>query len=431
MVDPRRDIEVYLDLAESNGLDINYIFETHRNEDYVIGSLELAEATGAEIFHGKNLNFQYGTPASEGNIFHMGTVELEVLETPGHTLESISLAVRDLSASDDVQMVFTGDVIFAGETGRIDFYGIDRRPEMARLLYESIFQKILPLGDGVILCPAHGAGSVCGADIREQDYTTVGYEKKTNPQLQFVSKDDFVDFKISEELYTPPYFKKMEFYNQNGVPALGMFPHLRPMPVKFLKDWAQRGAQVLDVRKPTSYAGGHIPGSLNIWEEGVAAFAGWFLNYEDPIILVDDQSHGLLEVKLALARLGFDNIHGYLANGFPSWYLHAEHVDKLNLWTVHDLKKHQDDSDLFLLDVRKIDDWKKGYIEGAHHIYLGEIPLKMKEIPHDIPLVVYCDSGYKSTIACSFLKNNGYTHLTSVVGSMTAWEKAGYPVMND
>ena len=193
----------------------------------------------------------------------------------------------------------------------------------------------------------------------------------------------------------------------------------------------ESGAQILDVRKPTSYAGGHIKGSLNIWKDGVAAFAGWFLNYEKPIILVDDNGPGLDQVRASLVRLGFDNLYGFLANGFPSWYLNAENMDTLNLWTVEQLKEHQFDDDFFLLDVRKINDWNDGFIEGAHHIYIGEVPGKLSEIPRDIPVVVYCDSGYKSTVACSFLKKNDYNDVVSVLGSMTAWKKAGYPTVND
>ncbi len=431
VIDPRRDIEVYLSLAESYGLDITHIFETHRNEDYVIGSLELAKATKAEIYHGGNLDFAYGTPVSEEDKFKIGMIELEVLETPGHTLESISIVLRDLSVSNEVQMVFTGDVIFAGETGRIDFYGMNRRAEMASLLHDSIFIKILPLGDQAILCPAHGAGSICGADIREQDYTTIGYEKKTNYQLNFSSKEDYVDFKVNEIHYYPPYFRKMEYYNQNGAPLLERLPYLRSIPTKILKQMLSEGAQILDVRKPTSFAGGHIPGSLNIWREGVAAFAGWFLNYDHPLILVDDHGYGLDEVRRSLVRLGFDNLYGYLKDGFPNWYLQAEELNTLKLITVHQLKKHQFDGDFFLLDVRKINDWKQGYIEGANHIYVGDIPEKINEIPKDTKLVVYCDSGYKSTLACSFLEKKGYEDLKTVLGSMNAWKKAGYPVLKD
>ena len=431
IVDPRRDIEVYLNLAETYGMDITHIFETHRNEDYIIGSLELGNTTGAKIYHGSNLDFLYGSPVSEGDKFKIGNIELEVLETPGHTLESISLVLRDLDVSNEPQMVFTGDLIFAGETGRIDFYGIDRRPEMAGLLYDGIFSKILPLGDQTILCPAHGAGSICGADIREQEYTTIGYEKKTNPQLNFQSKEDFIDFKVKEIHYTPPYFKIMEDYNQKGAPIMGRLPYLRPIPTKILKQMQNDSVQILDIRKPTSYACGHIPNSLNIWQEGVAAFAGWFLNYDDPIILVDDHGYSLDIVRNYLVRIGFDNLHGYLKDGFPNWYLNAEELETLKLQTVQQLKEHQFDGDFFLLDVRKIKDWNQGYIEGANHIYVGDIPGKINEIPKDTPLVVYCDSGYKSTLTCSFLKKNGYKDLTSVLGSMNAWKKAGYPVVND
>ncbi len=449
VVDPRRDVDVYLNLAESSGMDITHIFETHRNEDYVIGSLELACATGAEIFHGKNLDFAYGTPVSDLDRFQWGSIELEVMDTPGHTNESISLVLRDLSVSKDAQMVFTGDVIFAGETGRIDLYGPDKSHEMAGLLYDSIFNKILSLGDQVILCPAHGAGSVCGADIREQDYSTIGYERNTNPQLQCTSKEEFIKMKVAEDLYTPPYFKKMEFYNQNGAPVAGRIPYFKPIPPKILKEKINNGACILDVRKPTSFAGAHVPGSLNIWREGVPAFAGWFLNYEDPIIVVDDQIQGLDEVRQALFRLGFDNIYGYLEGGFPNWYLHAGQIDSINLWSVHQLKqkleslkekgegltenrkkfKETSEEDFFLLDVRKIDDRRKDYIQGSHHIYVGDLPQRIQEVPHDLPVVVYCDSGYKSTTACSYLKKNGYNELSTVLGSMTAWKKAGYPVV--
>jgi len=429
VVDPRRDVDVYLDLSESQELDITHIFETHRNEDYVIGSVELAHATGAGIFHGANLDFAYGSPVKDGDKFQFGNIELEVLETPGHTLESISLVLRDLNVSEDPQMAFTGDVIFAGETGRIDLYGVDRRPEIAGLLYDSLFNKILPLGDQTVLCPAHGAGSICGADIREQDYTTVGYEKKTNPQLQ-VNREEFIQLKVAEELYTPPYFQKMEFQNQNGAPILGRLPHLKAVHPKILKNMMKKELHILDIRKPTSFAGGHINGSLNIWREGVPAFAGWFLNYQDPIVVVDDHDQCIDEVRQALVRLGFDNIHGYLASGFPSWYLHAEYMDTLNLWSVHQLKEELG-GEFFLLDVRKLEDRKEGYIEGSHHIYVGELPDRMKEIPQDVPVVVYCDSGYKSTTVCSYLKKCGYNDLTSVLGSMTAWLKAGYPVVNE
>ena len=431
LVDPRRDVDVYLELAENNGLQISYIFETHRNEDYIIGSLELSEATGSEIYHGSALEFAYGQAVNDSDKFRLGNIELEVLETPGHTDESISITLKDRNVSGDVQMIFTGDLLFAGETGRIDLYGGSGKKRMAEALYDSIFGKILPLGDHVILCPAHGAGSVCGADIREQDYTTTGYEKKTNPSIRFIKKREFIHHKMSEELYTPPYFLKMEDYNMNGAPLLCRLPTMKPISVGQLKKLIDNDAQILDVRKPTSFGGGHIPGSLHIWREGVPAFAGWFLNYQDPIILVDDHGLALDEVRMALVRLGFDNLYGYLSGGFPRWYLHAEQVFAINLWTVQALRERQFDGSFYLLDVRKMDDRKKGYIEGSHHIYVGEVPEKIDEISRNMPIVIYCDSGYKSSIAASILKKEGYRDVTSVLGSMNAWMKAGYPVVKD
>jgi hydroxyacylglutathione hydrolase len=430
LVDPRRDVDVYLELAENNGLQISYIFETHRNEDYVIGSLELAEATGSKIYHGSALEFAYGQAVNDGDKFSLGNIELEVLETPGHTDESISITLKDRNVSGDVQMIFTGDLIFAGETGRIDLNGVSEKRRMSEALYNSIFDKILPLGDHVILCPAHGAGSICGADIREQDYTTTGYEKKTNPSLSFI-KREFIQHKISEELYMPPYFLKMEDYNLSGAPLLCRLPTMKPLSIGQLKRLIENGAQILDVRKPTSFGGGHIPRSLNIWREGVPAFAGWFLNYQNPIILVDDHGLALDEVRRALVRLGFDNLYGYLSGGFPRWYLHAEQVFTINLWTVQTLRERQFDGSFYLLDVRKTVDRKKGYIEGSHHIYVGEVPKKLDEIPRNMLIVIYCDAGYKSSIAASILKKEGYQDVTSVLGSMNAWMKAGYPVVKD
>lgn len=429
VIDPRRDIEIYVSLAETNGLNITHIFETHRNEDYLIGSLELQQAAGGEIYHGKNLDFEYGNPVGENHKFKLGNLELEVLETPGHTVESISLVLRDVDVSSAAQMAFTGDLIFAGETGRIDFYGRENRPKMAGLLYDSI-HKIFALGDNVVLCPAHGAGSVCGADIREQEYTTVGYEKRTNPQLG-LSKYEFMEVKASEELYYPPYFRKMEELNQKGPPILYRLPVLKSILPTQLKELQKQGVQILDIRSPTSFSGGHIPGSLNIWQDGVPAFAGWFLNYQDPWILVSYQNESIDSVRRSLVRLGFNNLCGYLSGGFPSWYLHAEEVEKMEQWTVQQLKKHQFDSDFYLLDVRKPEDREKGYIEGSKHIYAGLVPEEMDKIPRNQKIVVYCDSGNKSAILASYLQKKGYHDVASVLGSMNAWLKAGYPVFKD
>lgn len=430
VIDPQRDVDIYIQMAEKNGFQISYIFETHRNEDYLIGSLELQQAAGGEIYHGKNFNFQYGNSVGENHKFQLSNLEFEVRETPGHTEESISLVMRDLNVSSAAQMVFTGDLIFAGETGRIDFYGVENRPKMAGMLYDSLFQKIFPLGDDVIICPAHGAGSVCGAEIREQEYTTVGYEKKTNPQLSLTRKE-FIKLKSKEELYFPPYFQKMEKLNQQGPPILQGLQMLKPLIPIQIKKMQKQDIQILDVRNPTSYGGGHIPGSINIWLNGVPAFAGWFLNYKDPIIIVDDEGSGIDRIKRMMIRLGYDNLYGFLTGGFPSWYLQGQEVETLNLWTVQQLKKHQFDGDFYLLDVRKLEHRKNSYIEGSAHIYAGLVPQKIDSLPRNRKIVIYCDSGYKSTIVASYLQKKGFSEVASVLGSMSAWLKASYPVITD
>lgn len=426
VIDPRRDCEVYLKIAERNNLDIKYIFETHRNEDFVIGSMELKEITDAKIYHGPHMNFKYGNTTSEGDKFQMGSMELGILETPGHTHESISITVEDNDVSDDVYLTFTGDTIFAGETGRVDLYGESERNKNAEDLYNSIHNKILPMGDQVILCPAHGSGSVCGADIREQELTSTGYEKRTNETLKY-NEEDFINYKIGEKLYTPPYFKRMEVMNRDGPDLICKLSALKVLSIDEFKSIKGKSAQIVDVRNPTSFGGAHIPQTLSIWKDGLPLYAGWTLNYQDPIVIVDESGQSFLEIKNYLVRLGYDRIYGYLGGGFPTWYMQAQPISQLELWTVQQLKENQHDPNIFLLDVRKITDWEKGYIEGAHQIYLGHLKDRLDEIPEDKKVVVYCDAGNKSTVASSILQKNGYEDVVTVLGSMNAWRKAGYP----
>ncbi len=224
VIDPRRDCEVYINIADREGTRITRIFETHRNEDYVVGSQDLAHRTGATIHHGKGLDFSYGEDVSEGDSFELGDLRLTILETPGHTLESISIVVTDKNYGDDAVAVFTGDALFIGDVGRTDFYP-DRAREVAGALYDSIFNKILPLGDQTILCPAHGAGSVCGDSMASREFSTLGHERLNNPVLQKTAREDFIEFKVNEHHYQPPYFRKMEEYNQHGPPPLDNLPN--------------------------------------------------------------------------------------------------------------------------------------------------------------------------------------------------------------
>ncbi|MEL7671233.1 rhodanese-like domain-containing protein [Methanobacterium sp.] len=427
VIDPRRDCDSYVDYSKKHDMEITHIFETHCNEDYVIGSLELSKRVNAGIYHGKNLNFAYGNPVSEGEKFNIGSVELEILETPGHTNESISIVITDKEVSDEVYMIFTGDALFAGEVGRTDLYGEEKVHEMAGKLYDSIHQKILPLGNHVLVYPAHGSGSVCGADIRESEFTTIGYEKKTNHTLQ-MNKEEFIKFKLNEKMVKAPYFDKMVEYNKNGAPILCRLPYPHPLSLnefkKHLKD-----TQVVDVRMAASYAGGHIPGTLNIWKYGLTYFAGWMLNYEDPITIIDENNEYIDQIMRYLIRLGYDNVFGYLAGGFTSWYTEGEKIKTVDIWSVHELKERQNDDSIFILDVREFGEWEEGYIEGAYHIYVGDLQYYLNEIPKDKYIVVYCDTGNRASIAASILKNNGYKKVANVLGSIRAWKAAGYPIV--
>ncbi len=285
VIDPRRDCEVYREEAYAHDFRITDIVETHRNEDYVVGSVELAARTGAQTWHADSqLDYQYGKAVDNGQIFQIGRLRMEAMHTPGHTPGSMSYLLRDHMG--EPWMVFTGDVLFAGDVGRMDLMGEDRLQQMASWLYESIFEKILPLGDDVIVCPAHGAGSVCGASIAEREWTTVGIERSRNPKLQYGSKDAFVE-NVAEMLERPPYFREMELLNIEGAPLLGSLPLPRPMTPKEFAGLAN-DSQVLDVRKELGFGGGHVPRSLSIWADGVPDFVGWFLSYGLPILLVGE-----------------------------------------------------------------------------------------------------------------------------------------------
>ena len=426
VIDPRRDCDAYVDYSKKHQMKITHIFETHLNEDYVIGSRELSKRVGAEIYHGKNPDFTYGNLMKEGDKFGIGVIELEIIETPGHTDESISIVLKDKEVTEDAYMVFTGDALFAGEVGRTDLYSEDKVEENAEKLYNSLFQKIMPLGDYVLVFPAHGSGSVCGKDIRESEFTTIGYEKRTNYMLQ-KTKNEFIKTKLTEKMVKAPYFEKMEEYNNGKVPILCRLPYAKPLTIKELKDNFD-SFQIVDVRMAASFAGGHIPGTLNIWKHGLTYFAGWMLNYEDPIILVDENNEHLDQIIRYLVRIGYDHIFGYLASGFTSWANSGEDIETVDTWSVHKLKDEKDKS-IFLLDVREIGEWEEGYIEGSHHIYVGYLKERINEVPKDKCIVVYCDTGNRASIATSILKMNGYENVVNVLGSIRAWKAAGYPLI--
>lgn len=428
VIDPRIDCEIYVDIAYHRNLQITHIFETHCNEDYIIGSKQLAKHTGAKIYHGKHAPFMYGNPVSEGDTFELGNILLSILETPGHTPESISIVLADKNFSEEPIVVFTGDTMFIGDVGRTDL-SIDENDVNAGLLYDSIFKKILPLGDPVILYPAHGAGSFCGAKIASRKFSTIGYERKHNPIFQ-MNRDEFIRYKGNEHHYKPPYFSVMRRYNLKGFALLRNLPNPKPIRVDEFAKAIDRGMVVLDVRGLEAFSSAYIPGSIAIPLETVPAFAGWFLPYDKPIGLVIDQYDQAEIAARYLIRLGYNNIYGYLEHGMYEWEASGRKCDRIQaVYTGEILQRFYTKNDFILLDVRSKDEFEKGHLSNAINIFVGELPYYLDKIPKDQLLTCFCTTGKKAIIAASILKKNGFQKVEEWLGSIAACYALGCQVV--
>ncbi len=431
VIDPRRDGDIYRQIAEAEEVRIVHIFETHRNEDYVIGSIDLARKTGAAIHHGSALDFAYGNPVSEGDTFPAGGLRLRVLETPGHTMESISLVVTDVNFGETPVAVFTGDALFIGDVGRTDFFP-DRAREVAGMLYDSIFNKLLPLGDQTILYPAHGAGSVCGDSMASREFSTLGHERIYNPVLQKTDREEFIEYKVAEHHYQPPYFRLMEEYNQKGAPPLTDPPHPCCFSPEKVEAAAGQGAILLDLRSPEAFSGAFIPGSLAIPLDMVPAYAGYLINWERDIVLIPEDSGQVPAAVRSLIRMGYDNIPGYLKGGMHAWETSGRTYDRIRAVHARELTERlQGSEDFTLLDVRKLSEFEESRLEGAEHIFLGELPDRLDELDKNKPVVTFCGSGRRAIIAASILKQNGFKQVENSLGSIAACESIGCRLETD
>ncbi len=429
VIDPRRDCEIYRQIASREGVQITHIFETHRNEDYVIGSLDLARHTGAGIYHGKALDFGYGTPVSDGEKFSIGDLRLTVFETPGHTFESISIVVADSNYGKEAVAVFTGDALFIGDVGRTDFFP-DRARETSGALYDSIFKKLLLLGDQTILLPAHGAGSVCGSSMASREFSTIGYERQYNPVLQKIKRDEFIEYKMSEHHYQPPYFRMMEKYNQQGPPPLETVPRPKPLSSGAVAEAKEGGAVLLDLRSPEAFAGAFIPDSIAMPASMVPAYAGYLLGYDQDLVLIAESDEQVETATLHLIRIGYDRIVGHLKGGMHAWETSGRQYDRIGAVHAGTLQKRLRERDDFtLLDVRQIDEVKQGRLEGATHIFLGELVERLDEIDRDKPVVTFCGSGQRAIIAASILKGHGFEQVEDSLGSMQACRSIGCEII--
>lgn len=429
VIDPRRDCDEYLRIAAEKEMRIRYIFETHRNEDYAIGSIELASMTGAEIFHGGAIPFNYGRNLHDGQEFMLGNLRIKALATPGHTYEHFCYSLTDLTTGDEPVMVFTGDALFAGDVGRTDLPGEEHREELSGLLYDSLFDKIIPLGMGVVVCPAHGAGSVCGGNISDRDDTTIGIELENNPMLS-LTREEFIAAKMKERIERPPYFRKMEEINLNGPPLLGNLPLPRPLPVDDFRSAMNGNTTVLDVRMPHSFGGAHIAGSMSVWLDGLSQYGGYYLDYERPLLLVVENRSQLQDTVRSLVRIGYDDIPGYLRVGMDMWCRAGAPVEMTRLTTPAEVKGWIDSGKVpVLVDVRNRHELRSGVIEGSKIIHIGSVESRLDEIPRDRPVVIYCSSGYRGGMGAGLLLKHGYTEVWNMLGGTNAWKALGCPMV--
>lgn len=421
VIDPRRDVDIYLEEARRARMKITAILETHRNEDYIIGSRELAEHTGAIVYISghEDLGFNYGTFIKDQETFKIGSLTIQALHTPGHTLGHMSYI---LYIKDQPYLVFTGDCLFAGDIGRSDFYGKEKLQEMTGLLYNSITNKILPLGDHVIVCPAHGAGSACGTSIQDRPWTTVGYERKFNPRLQHFSKEAFVD-NVGQMLPKPHYFEKMEVYNVQGAPFVGSTMKFSAISAKYLVKDNLIG-QIVDVRDEGAFCTSHIPNSIYIPKNSLASYLGWFIDVEVPLYFVtnDFSEQGLALLYWTCKRIGFENMEGFLGTGILEWETSGGEISSIETVSPSELKQrlagHQK---LLVLDVRKEEELDRTEsIEGSLHIPLHHLKDGVNELPNNSPIYILCASGVRSTIAASILRQAGKNPKV-ILGGIQGW----------
>ncbi len=427
VIDPRRDCDIYLDIAQEHGLRITHILETHRNEDYVAGSRELASLTGASILHG-DMPFGYGQTIYDGHEVDLGQAVLRALSTPGHTLESMSFVLYDRTSGPQPVGVFTGDALFVGDVGRTDLFGEDRIRELARLMFDSLHNKLLPLGDSVMIYPAHGSGSACGGNISDREESTIGLEKAKNKALRLISKEDFVAMKAREIMEKPHYFNRMEEMNLTGPPILGRVPRPPVLPPREIIRRSDDGATILDVRAPSSFAGGHFPGAISMPREILPSYVGWVLDHDRPIVLVVDGPGDLDSIVRDLIRVGYDDVTGHAAGRVEEWVIDG--LPMVRFPTVTPIELHGmmvRGEDVHVLDVRTEREWSSGRIQGSQHIFAGYLSRRMDEVPRGRKVAVMCSSGLRGSLGAGLLQDAGLD-VINVLGGIGGWSAAGLPL---
>jgi hydroxyacylglutathione hydrolase len=431
VIDPRPDVEVYLELARKNSVSITHIFETHIHADLVSGSRELADRTGtAKIYASSEGGAEYGfavEPVKDGDEFKFGALVLTARHSPGHTPEHVCYVASEEDHPDFPWGVFTGDSLFVNSAGRPDLLGRDA-DKLASQLYDTLWELYAKLDDGVIIHPSHGSGSPCGADIGDRLESTIGFEKRFNPYYQRKERQDFVDYALSTPPPEPTYYKRMKKVNAAGPAILGRLPIIPALAPKTFKEVLEaKGAQLVDTRTMLAFGGGHIDGALNIAASPILSiWAGWLLDPEKLILLVLESDGDAEKVAQLFVRTGYTKFAGYLVGGMKAWQNAGYPLRELPQMTVHELQSSRDG--VQVLDVRGPAEWKNGRIPGAKHIFLPHLQKRADELEKESPVVVYCATGYRASLAASLLQRDGFSDVRNLPGSFHAWKAAKFPV---
>ena len=428
VVDPQRDVDEYVEDAASHGLTIERVIETHIHADFVSGHLELADRTGATIWYGEGAetDFPIGHLRPHDRV-SLGDVEIEVRATPGHTPESISLVVYEHAHDSDPYGVLTGDTLFIGDVGRPDLLsaagvGAD---DLARSLYRSLREQLMTLPDGTRVYPAHGAGSACGKNLSTETVSTIGEQRRANYALAAMTEDEFVAIVTEGQSAAPAYFPYSAHRNRERHQLLGEHEVPPPLGLADVVAVQENGGIVLDTRSPADFAAGHLRGSVNVGLEGrFAEYAGDVIRPDQPIVVVGEAGTEL-EVRVRLARIGFDNVAGALSEPIKVFQAHPEVVERSSRLTAEDLVKRLEAvPDLVLVDVRNAGEVAGGAIPGATHMPLSMLIRRIGELDPVRPTVVYCAGGYRSSVAASTLRAAGFTDVSDLLGGYQAWSAA-------
>ena len=438
VVDPQRDVDQYIAEAEAQGFKIKYVIETHLHADFVSGHRELAERAGAEIVFSERAGATFPHRAvKDGDELRIGKVTLRIMATPGHTPESVSILVVS-DDSDQPRKILTGDTLFVGDVGRPDLAGGKGYTPamMAEMMYDSLHNKLLKLPDEVEVYPAHGAGSMCGKNMSKETWSTIGQQRQFNYALQPMSKEAFVRMMTTDLPPAPDYFAKDAEINRGGADSLSALPRPEPLTAEEVRQVITQtnglGYTVLDVRSASEFGAGHVPGSINIGLGGqFAIWAGSLIPMDAPILIVAESEEKVAEAQMRLARVGLENVKGYLQGGVKGWReagFELAAVPQVSVDELHALLERE--NDMQVIDVRRPSEYQSGHVGPAITAPLADLPTMVDDlgvVPNKKTAVI-CAGGYRSSAATSILERHGFSNLLNVTGGTGAWIKAGYPV---